>query len=230
MKVLISRHAAAEGPGYLADFLRHRHIAFDLVKVDAGEPLPDSIADYDGFVLMGGPMSVNDNLPWIPRALDLIRAAVDADKPVLGHCLGGQLIAKALGGEVRRNRVPEIGWLPVRPVNCGVAHQWLDGCPPEFEAFHWHGETFSVPQGGLHILQSQDCFHQAFAVGKTLALQCHIEVTADMVKDWIREMGQDLKVCATIQNPDQITADLYQRVRHLHTIADRIYQRWIEGL
>ena len=228
MKVLISRHAAAEGPGYLADFLARRRIDFDLVKTDAGEPLPDALGDYNGFVFMGGPMSVNDDLPWIKPALDLIRSAVAAGRPVLGHCLGGQLISKALGGEVKQHSCSEIGWFPVRSVQCDAARAWLGECPPEFEVFHWHGETFSIPPGAHHILQSRDCFHQGFVIGNALALQCHIEMTADMVRQWSEEFTAS--PCATVQNPRELCAGLHERVRSLNAIADKIYTRWIQAL
>ena len=97
--VVIFRHVAIEGPGYLADFLDARHIPWQLVRIDEGDALPLSVREYSGVALMGGPMSVNDDLPWIPPLLALVREAVEADIPVLGHCLGGQLMAKAMGGK-----------------------------------------------------------------------------------------------------------------------------------
>ncbi|MEK7734324.1 MAG: type 1 glutamine amidotransferase, partial [Pseudomonadota bacterium] len=116
-EIVIFRHAAHEGPGYLASYLDRRGLPWRLVRVDRRESPPDSLAGVSGLVLMGGPMSVNDRLPWIPPLLRLIREAVDKDIPVLGHCLGGQLMAKALGGRVTRSRVKEIGWLPVETVD-----------------------------------------------------------------------------------------------------------------
>ena len=108
--VIIFRFIAHEGPGYLGDCLTAQNITWQLVKVDEGEALPASIAAYSGMVIMGGPMSVNDNLPWIAPILALIREAISHDIPVLGHCLGGQLMSKALGGVITQNAVKEIGW------------------------------------------------------------------------------------------------------------------------
>ena len=108
--IAIFRHVAAEGPGYLAEFLDMQQIPWRLIAIDAGDAVPHSVEAYSGLVFMGGPMSVNDALPWIAPALALIRDAVAGDIPVLGHCLGGQLISKALGGTVSRNPVKEIGW------------------------------------------------------------------------------------------------------------------------
>ena len=229
--LLVFRHAPHEGPGYLADYLDRHGLSHRLVRVDQDDPIPSSIDAISGVVLMGGPMSVNDPLPWIPKVAELIRRAVAADVPVLGHCLGGQLISKALGGVITKNPVKEIGWLPVSRVDNPVARRWLDGLPDEFEAFHWHGETFSIPPGATRVLGSRDCANQAFVLGKTLAFQCHIEMTADLVREWARVGADELApACATVQNPQTMTADLDARVRRLQAVADRIYDRWIEGL
>ena len=229
--IIVFRHAPHEGPGYLADYLDRHGLPHRLVRIDRDDPIPSSIDGILGVVLMGGPMSVNDPLPWIPKVAELIRRAVAADLPVLGHCLGGQLISKALGGAITKNPVKEIGWLKVARVDNPLARRWLDGLPAEFEAFHWHGETFSIPPGATRILGSRDCANQAFVLGKTLAFHCHIEMTADMVREWARVGAEELApVCATVQNPQTMTADLDARVQRLQAVADKVYDRWIEGL
>ncbi len=230
-EIAIFRHAASEGPGYLAEFLARRGRPHRLIRVDRHDPVPSSIDGFSALVFMGGPMSVNDDLPWIPPVLESIRRAVAADLPVLGHCLGGQLISKALGGGVTRNPVKEIGWLPVRRVNGPLAADWLDDLPGEFEVFHWHGETFSIPPGATRILASRDCANQAFVIGKTLAFQCHIEMTADMVREWARLGVEEVaRTCATIQDPASMTAGLDERVKCLQAIADIFYDRWLRGI
>ena len=230
-EILIFRHAPQEGPGYLADYLDRHRRPWRLIRIDRGDPIPSSIDGVSGLVFMGGPMSVNDLLPWIPKVTDLIRNTVAADIPVLGHCLGGQLISKALGGTIAKNPVKEMGWLPVSRVEGTVADRWLDGLPAEFEVFHWHGETFSIPPGATRILASHDCANQAFVIGKTLAFQCHIEMTSDMVIEWARVSADELApVCATVQNPRAMTTDLDTRVKRLQGIADKFYDRWIRDL
>src|SRR5581483_2513328 len=174
-QVVIFRHAAHEDPGYFTEFLDRKHIPHRLVRIDRADPLPLSLDGISGLVFMGGPMSVNDPLPWIPHVVRLIQQALEADVPVLGHCLGGQLLAKALGAPVTRNRVREIGWLPVRIVDGPAARAWLNGLPHEFEAYHWHGETFAIPPQATRILESGACPNQAFVLGKHLGLQCHVE-------------------------------------------------------
>ena len=133
---------------------------------------------------MGGPMSVNDELEWIPGVLGLIRAAVAKDVPVLGHCLGGQLISKALGGTVSRTTVKEIGWGQVNVAADAVAQAWFGPGCDAFVTFQWHGETFSVPRGATPVLSSPWCQNQGFALGPHLGLQCHIEMTAELVRSW----------------------------------------------
>lgn len=230
-EILIFRHAPHEGPGYLAEYLDRRRRPWRLIRIDRNDPVPTSIDGVPGIVFMGGPMSVNDPLTWIPKVTDLIRQAVAADVPVLGHCLGGQLISKALGGTITRNPVKEIGWLPVTRVDGAIAQDWLDGLPHEFEVFHWHGESFSIPPGATCLLASRDCPNQAFVIGKTLAFQCHIEMTGDMVREWTRIGADELApACATVQNPQTMTANLDERVARLQGLAVKIYDRWIQGL
>lgn len=230
-EILIFRHAPHEGPGYLAEYLNRHHLPHRLIRIDRNDPIPPSIDGVSGLVWMGGPMSVNDPLPWIPGAMKLIQQASAADLPVLGHCLGGQLISKALGGAITANSVKEIGWLPVSRVDSPVANRWLDDLPPLFDVFHWHGETFSIPPGATRLLASDNCANQAFVIGNTLAFQCHIEMTAEMVREWARVGADELvPVCATVQNPATMTAKLDTRIKHLQSIADKFYDGWIQGL
>lgn len=228
----IFRHHRNEGPGYLGRYLDTRGIPWHLVRIDQHDELPDSPRGFCGLVLMGGPMSVNDDLPWIPPTLALVRAAVAAEVPVLGHCLGGQLMAKALGGTVSRNPVKEIGWgrVAVEPVD--LAERWFDGVR-EFEGFHWHGETFTIPQGATRIASSEHCANQGFVLGPHLALQCHVEMTADLIRSWAAAGADEIRdACASpaVQTAAAMTERLDERVRDLHAVADRLYGRWTSGL
>ena len=230
--VIIFRHAAAEGPGSLADFLDERGIPWRLVRVDVGDALPESAAEGSGLVFMGGPMSVNDDLPWIPPVLALICEAVALDIPVLGHCLGGQLMSRALGGVVTRNPVKEIGWGEVSVAAGAVAQHWFGGLRG-FEAFHWHGETFSLPPGGELILSSPYCMNQGFALGRHLGLQCHVEMTGAMIRDWCAVGGEEIAASQdqpAVQSPEQMFHEMPNCLPILNAAADLLYSRWIEGL
>lgn len=229
--VAIFRHLPIEGPGYFATFLDNNHIPWRLIKIDAGENHPASIHEFSGMVFMGGPMSVNDDLPWIEPALGLIRQAVAADMPVLGHCLGGQLMAKALGGAVSANPVKEMGWGEVSVPDNPVARSWFDDLST-FQTFHWHGEAFSLPPGATCILSSPYCENQAFALGMHLGMQCHVEMTERMVRDWCSVGAEELASLnePSVQSMDEIEKDLPERVAELNAVAERLYRKWIINL
>ena len=231
--VAIFRHTASEGPGYFATYLDRHRVPWRVVKVDEGEEVPASPRDFSGLTFMGGPMSVNDELPWIPPTLALIRSAVDTGIPVLGHCLGGQLIAKALGGTVTRNPVKEIGWGEVEVARNDAASEWF-GELRSFNSFHWHGETFSIPPGAIRILSSPYCENQAFALGPHLGMQCHVEMTPDLIRAWCDEWGREVEQLArrvpSVQTPAQMTETVDDKVRALNAVADAVYDRWIAGI
>jgi len=230
-QILIFRHLANEGPGYFAEFLQHHDVPYKLIAIDKNQPVPISLENVAGLVFMGGPMSVNDPLPWIADEIRLIQQAFRQDLPMLGHCLGGQLISKALGGQVGPNPVKEIGWLPVQRTQDSRVQDWLRGLPESFEAFHWHGETFSIPTGATTILSSAECPHQGFVIGNTLALQCHVEMTADMVRDWAQvNDGELAQPSATIQTAVQMTERLPERIQQLHQYAESLYTRWLRPI
>ena len=230
--VIIFRFIAHESPGYLGDFLTAQNITWQLVKVDEGEPIPSSILACSGMVLMGGPMSVNDDLPWIAPILALICDAIKHDIPVLGHCLGGQLISKALGSTITQNSIKEIGWGEVMVSNNETAKNWF-GSIENFNAFHWHGETFSLPQGATHVLASPYCQNQAWSIGKHLALQTHIEMTAEMVQKWCEEGADELRESASsiaVQQSDIMQRELPLHIFFLQKVAKQVYSQWIQGL
>jgi GMP synthase-like glutamine amidotransferase len=231
--VAIFRHAASEGPGYFATYLDRHRVPWQVIKVDQGEPVPSAPGDYRGLVFMGGPMSVNDDLPWIAPVLRLIRAAADTGVPVLGHCLGGQLIAKALGGAVTRNPVKEIGWGRVEVVKNDAAAAWF-GELSAFDSFHWHGETFSIPPGATRILSSPYCENQAFVMGPHLGMQCHVEMTPELIRAWCQDWEKEVEALArrvpSVQTPAQIAEGVEGKTRALNAVADRLYDRWTAGL
>lgn len=229
--VAIFRHFRTEGPGYFATFLDRHSIPWQLVRIDEQDIVPISVQGFSGLVFMGGPMSVNDPLPWVAQSCELIRTAVAADLPVLGHCLGGQLIAKALGGTITRAPVKEIGWGPVRVLDNPEAQAWFDGLSG-FETFHWHGETFSIPPGAVRLLESAHCANQAYAQGKVFGMQCHVEMTEEMIRQWCRDGGAEIAASDSpaVQSPEAMQERMGPRVAALNAVADRIYTLWIAGL
>ena len=229
--VAIFRHSPTEGPGYFSAYLDARGIPWRLLATCEGEPVPSDPRAFSGITLMGGPMSVNDPLPWIGPTLALIRAAVDAQVPVIGHCLGGQLMSKALGGTVAPNTVKEIGWGPVRVADDPVARAWF-GDVSEFLSFHWHGETFTIPAGATRLAGSAYCANQAFALGPHLGMQCHVEMTPEMIRTWAADPADEPGQVAgpSVQTPAEMEVQIESRVRALNAVAARLYDRWTEGL
>ena len=229
--VAIFRHSPTEGPGYFATYLQGRSVQWKLVEIDAGAAVPASAHDFSALVFMGGPMSVNDDLPWIPGELRLIRAAADAGIPLLGHCLGAQLMAKALGGAVVPNACKEIGWGRVDVNESAEARTWF-GDTRSFLSFHWHGETFSLPPGASNIATSPHCTNQTFVLGPHLGMQCHVEMTPEMVQAWCVSGSDELAQCAspTVQDAREMQLHLLARTAALNAVAARLYDRWITGL
>ncbi|MBS1218126.1 MAG: glutamine amidotransferase, partial [Proteobacteria bacterium] len=156
------------------------------------------------------------------------------DVPVLGHCLGGQLMAKALGAAVTRNPVKEIGWGMVAVLDQPVARLWLGADLPSFLSFHWHGETFAIPDGATRIMASPWCPNQAFVLGRHFGMQCHVEMTADLIRTWCRDWAQEVEALAgrvaSVQTPAEMEQGITEKVRALNAVADRIYDRWVAGL
>lgn len=186
------QHVAHEGPGAIAAWAEARGHRLETTRLDRGEPLP-GVGDFDGLVLMGGPMSVNDEAryPWLVAEKRLIEATFQEDRRVLGVCLGSQLLAAALGCRVYRAAAPEIGWLPVATAAGAARSRTFQEIPVSFTPFHWHGETFDLPEGALHLAATDLVPHQAFEIefdggpgrggALALALQFHLEATVDSV-------------------------------------------------
>ncbi len=232
--VLIFRHARTEGPGHFATFLDANRVAWRLVKLDEGEAVPESSAAFAGLGFMGGPMSANDELPWTRPVLDLMRDAVARKVPVIGHCLGGQLLSRALGAKVSVNPVKEIGWTRVQVEDSSLARNWFGGDLHEFTTFQWHGETFAIPDAGERILRGEHCRNQAYVAGdRHLAMQCHVEMTPEMIRSWCDTGGEEVRESAAspaVQDVATIQAQMGEKLPALTDVATRLYRRWITKL
>lgn len=179
-------------------------------------------------------MSVNDPLPWIDPVCALIRDAVSQAIPVIGHCLGGQLMSKALGGEVTRNPVKEIGWSQASSEDEAISRHWLgDFTGQPAEVFEWHGETFSIPAGAKRILGNQYCDNQMFVLGPHLAMQCHVEMTPEMIATWCGEWANEVVAVAdqaSVQSPTEMQEAIADRLPAMRRLSDQLYSVWIKGL
>ena len=232
LPVAIFRFSPTEGPAYFAEWLARRGLASTMVALDEGARVPAEPRAFGGVALMGGPMGVNDPLPWIAPVCALLRSAVAQQVPVLGHCLGGQLLAKALGASVARAPVREIGWIEVEATNGPAQTAWFGG-RSSFTAFQWHYDAFAVPPGATPVLTNGFNANQAYVVeGRHIGFQCHIEMTRELVETWLTTGASELPQTssASTQSAADIGRELDERLSALHAVADDIYTRWAQGL
>src|SRR5262249_45166999 len=194
MNALVVKHIDCEGPGTLADAFARHGMAVTVACPYRGETLPD-VERFDAVVVLGGPMGVyeRDRYSFIDREAALVRAAVSRDVPTLGICLGSQIIADALGGVVTRHSVKEIGAMTVTLTDHGLTDPLFEGLTPSVSVFQWHGDTFSIPPGGVRLASSAATANQAFRYGRcAYGLQFHVEVTPAMVGEWLGEYADEV--------------------------------------
>lgn len=191
--IRIFRHVACEGPGYLGTFLERHNIPFEIICIDEGVTVPKALDDVSGLIFMGGSMNVTDPLQWISEEKELIRNAIEKNIPVMGNCLGAQLMATALGGEITHDPNMEIGWHQVETDINNKDNEWLKNIPDNFTPFHWHADTFSIPKNATVLFHSTCRKNQAFVIKNSIALQFHLEMTTEMVEEWVHLFKSDLE-------------------------------------
>jgi GMP synthase (glutamine-hydrolysing) len=209
MKMAVVQHVPFEGPAAIADWARERDVSLATFHVYGSDLLPELDA-FDMLTVMGGPMSANDEAQyaWLAPEIALVREAVDANKIVVGICLGAQIIAKAMDAKVYVGPQKEIGWFPVRRT---IDHPLFSGLPAEFAAFHWHGETFELPAGAVRLAETAVTANQAFAIGdRVLGLQFHLEATEDSVNALLSNASDEIADGTYEQSPNAILSGLSQ--------------------
>lgn len=188
MKVLATVHLASEGPGTLGSYLKNVGVELVPVLLYDGEHLPENANGFDAVVSMGGPMNVyqEEEYPFLAEETTFLRHAINADVPVLGVCLGAQLIAKAGGAKVALAAAKEVGWCRVSLTDAGREDALFRGLPDTLEVLQWHEDMFHVPEGGQLLASSVACPYQAFRYRNAFGLQFHLEITDEILKDWFR--------------------------------------------
>lgn len=191
------------------------------MRLDEGESVP-SLSDYNMLLVMGGTMNVyqEDKYPWLVEETHAISRAVEAGKAVLGVCLGGQLLAKALGAQVRLGAATEIGLTQITLTEAGMADPLFEGLP-EVEAVEWHDDTFDIPTGAVALARSEGCAHQAFRFGPSAyGLQFHPEVSPAMLAEWIKDAGEPI-------DRSSFQHIVETKARALHSQADRLIDNFL---
>ncbi len=228
--VLILQHQLPENAAYLTTWLDRHCIVYTVVNAGAGEDFPASIEPYSALAVMGGGMSANDQLLSNRQAEILILQSVRANIPVIGHCLGGQLMSRALGGIITASPKPEIGWQPIEYRNTPLVAEWF-GAEPTPTVIHWHYESFSVPAGATLLASSAACPNQAWTMGPHLAMQFHIEITEHKINSWVSdEDPQWIQACEnfeTVQDKIEILAGIPFHLQRHQATADAIYKKWL---
>jgi len=230
--IAVFRFSPTEGPAYFAEWLDAHGFAWQLVALDAGATVPSDPRAFAGIGMMGGPMSVNDALAWTAPLAALLRDAVDARVPVLGHCLGGQMFAQALGAPVTRTPTPEIGWQQVNVSSDAARDAWFGG-RESFDAFQWHYDVFALPPGATRVLTNPFNANQAYVVDdRHIGFQCHIEMTRELTETWLALGADELPAQSTpaVQSAIDIRLDLDERMAALKMLAGDVYTRWTQGL
>ncbi len=231
--LLIFQHIACETPGIFLDLLGEQKRPVETVRVYVGDRAPDDLSQYSGLLVMGGPMSVNDeaDYPWLKTEDRLLKEALARDFPTLGICLGSQLVAKAAGGTIRRGSRKEIGWDPVRLTMAAQHDRLFREFPETIEVFQWHGEYFETPPGAVNLAGSELYQCQAFSIGRNVyGLLFHLEVTGQMVREWVATFKEELEGVKEYIRPEAIIEQLPQRINTLNRRARTLFARFCESL
>ena len=222
MRAHCLQHALFEGLGRIAPWLEAAGYEMTNTKFFESVKFPD-LKKIDLLVIMGGPMSVNDedDFPWLVDKKQFIRKAINSGKPVLGICLGAQLIASAVGARVHRNPLKEIGWFPIEVF--ALNDRSIFTSPPKVEVLHWHGETFDLPAGAVHLAKSDGCENQVFQIGNVvIGLQFHLETTPQAAREIVSNCRDELVPAKYIQTEEEILSAQQERYKPINRLMDSI--------
>ena len=231
MRTLVLQHIACEPPGVFEDVLHERGAELHRVELDEGDPLPDW-REFRAIVAMGGPMSANDDgaLPWLTEEKRLIAEAVRAGVPYWGVCLGVQLLAASLGARVYSGAAPEVGLLPVALTPEGRDDPVFAGAPEELLTLQWHGDTFDLPDGATRLASSPAYPNQAFRFGRAYGMQFHLEVSAEMAREWaeVPEYVSSLERTLGREGGPAFLAAIAERAEEMRAAGRELFERWLD--
>jgi GMP synthase-like glutamine amidotransferase len=221
MHIHVLQHVPFEGLGSIFPWGQSQGATISTTKLFESANLP-TLSEFDVLIALGGPMSVNDeaSLPWLRDEKRFVRETIDSGKPVLGICLGAQLMASSLGARVYPGTNKEIGWFPV--VSCAQRSDCFV-FPDETEVFHWHGETFDLPADAIHLAKSEACFHQAFQVGaRAIGLQFHLETTPQSAADILSNCRHELVPAKFVQSEQELRSVPASRYLAINALMENV--------
>lgn len=230
-QVLILQHVSVEGPGRVVEALESLGAAWEIRRVDLGAPVPITLAPFSGLVVMGGPMSVYESgeIPHIGEELRLIEEALRRQKPILGICLGSQLLAAALGARVYSSGRKEIGWFDVHLTEAGRSDPAFSRVAAPFRALHWHGDSFDLPSGAVSLARSALTEHQAFRAGRhALGLLFHLEATAAQVVAMADAFSEELAAASV--DRVELLKDSERFAPKIEPLASEVFGDWAAAL
>ncbi len=230
--IIIIRHVAHESAGTLENIFAKAGVEYQYLDVLHEYPCSFDCRKCGGLVVLGGPMNVDEveKHPYLSDEIQWIRQTVEAGIPLLGICLGSQMLAKACGAKVYPGSIKEIGWYPLELSTAAGEDRLFAGCGPKLTVFQWHGDTFDLPPGAVHLAQSPLFRNQAFRIGpQAYGLQFHIEMTAEMIEDWLGESVN----CGELASLDYIDPGLIRQktpreLPGLQTLAEKVLGRFAE--
>ena len=227
MRLHVLQHVPFEGLGHIDSWIRRRGHRLTLSRLYEGAKLPDPEA-FDRLVILGGPMNIHEEAayPWLVEEQALIKAALAAGKSAVGICLGAQLLADGLGSRVYAGSHREIGWFPVRLTAAGQRTALTEGLPAVTTVFHWHGDTFDLPPGAVHLFESEACANQAFLLdNRILGLQFHLESTPETVQQLLTHCRDELIPGPFIQGVAQIADTVPERFERINSLLETLLDR-----
>lgn len=206
MKIHVLQHSSINALGTIEEYARTKNHSLESTRFYETKNLPE-IDSFDLLIIMGGPMRIYDyeENPWLRNEKAFIKQAVEAGKPVVGICLGAQLLADVLGARVYENRHMEMGWFPVRAVGDENKPEFLKGLPDKITVFHWHSRTFDLPAGAVHLFESEGCKNQGFIYNdRVVALQFHPEVNEERILNLIKRFGEGMANGPFVQKKEEM--------------------------